>query len=684
MYFTRTAFGVLCAALAPLLSFGAAWANAPQLVSVRRIWDAGEHNAFTDLIRFKEQWWCTFREAGGHGGGTIGKVRVIRSVDGETWESAALLDEDGIDLRDPKLSVMPDGRLMLLAGGSVYQGTEYLTRAPRVAFSADGRNWTPPRKLLAEDHWLWRATWHKGRAYSLSKMAEGRDPRRGFLYASADGIDWQWLDEWKIDGVSETTIRFMPDDEAIALIRPGWIGRSRPPYSDWSFHKMKLRLGGPNFIRLPDGSLWASARRYGDSGATTVLARMAPNRYTPLLTLPSGGDTSYPGLVWHDGLLWMSYYSSHEGKTSIYLAKIRFTPLKERRILYNLDGDSCMWTRAGAKEPVAVSVDDLKRVVHEISSTDSHVDTMLVCINAQVMYYPTSVGTLRGTQSTDAERDAWPAHERQRYKNMSAFFAAGVDPYAIILAEAKKYGMEALLTFRMNDDHGNDFLRTRFWYEHPGYRLGRGALDFSHAAVREHVFQLITEAVCRYDCDGIELDFQRFPAFFSRGSSEERVAKLNALVERVRGLLDEEGAKRQRQLVLAARVPSEFGKSPPSYDAALRIGCDPVAWAKNGWVDFLTVSEFFLQRYDLPIAPWKNLLTDVPIYGGIECTENGKIETWLTAEKYRRAAEHLWRDGADGIYLFNFFTSREFHAKAFEPPFEVLSELGDRAAMLAR
>lgn len=41
-----------------------------------------------------------------------------------------------------------------------------------------------------------------------------------------------------------------------------------------------------------------------------------------MLKLPSGGDSSYPGMVMHNGLLWMSYYSSHEGKTSIYLAKI--------------------------------------------------------------------------------------------------------------------------------------------------------------------------------------------------------------------------------------------------------------------------------------------------------------------------------------------------------------------------
>ncbi len=45
--------------------------------------------------------------------------------------------------------------------------------------------------------------------------------------------------------------------------------------------------------------------------------------YEPALTLKSGGDTSYAGLVWYDGLLWMSYYSSHEGKSAIYLAKIK-------------------------------------------------------------------------------------------------------------------------------------------------------------------------------------------------------------------------------------------------------------------------------------------------------------------------------------------------------------------------
>ena len=52
---------------------------------------------------------------------------------------------------------------------------------------------------------------------------------------------------------------------------------------------------------------------------------------TEALTLPSDGDTSYADMVWHDGLLWGSYYSSHEEKTSIYLAKVRIPG--EQRVL---------------------------------------------------------------------------------------------------------------------------------------------------------------------------------------------------------------------------------------------------------------------------------------------------------------------------------------------------------------
>ena len=85
-----------------------------------------------------------------------------------------------------------------------------------------------------------------------------------------------------------------------------------------------MRIGGPHMILLPDGRIVAGVRLYDGRVRTSLcwLDRRA-GQLTEFLTLPSGGDSSYPGLVWHEGLLWVSYYSSHEGKTSIYLAKVR-------------------------------------------------------------------------------------------------------------------------------------------------------------------------------------------------------------------------------------------------------------------------------------------------------------------------------------------------------------------------
>ena len=328
---TRLAFFFIAAYCFPVTA-RADESPKPVLVDVQRILNKAPHNAFTDLVRFHDTWFCTFREADRHAGGRDGVIRVIWSDDGSGWKSAALLTEEAVDLRDPKLCITPDGRLMLVAGGSIYENAKdkYLTRAPRVAFSRDGRRWSMLTKVLAEDHWLWRVTWHRGKAYSVSKLGAGRDPRRVMLYSSSDGLDWQWITEFRAIPAwpNEATVRFLDDDEMVILLRrnkTAWIGTSRPPYTQWTWHDTGHRIGGPNFIRLPSGDLWAAGRHYDGKGeAKTVLARMTRKSYEPVLELPSGGDTSYPGMVFHQGLLWMSYYSSHEGKTSIYLAKVKF------------------------------------------------------------------------------------------------------------------------------------------------------------------------------------------------------------------------------------------------------------------------------------------------------------------------------------------------------------------------
>jgi len=306
-------------------------APAPALVSVARIWDGGAHNAFTDLIRWRNRWFCTFREGDDHVGGD-GRIRVLASDDGEKWTSTALVGETGIDLRDPKLSVTPDDRLMIVAGGSVYEGKRYVGRQPRVTFSSDGATWSAPQRILAEGDWLWRVTWHEGKAYGVTYRTKAGAPAEwtASLVSSGDGQTFDPVTTLAVpDRPNETTLRFMPDGEMVALVRReagnrfAWVGRSRAPYTTWTWRESSQQVGGPNFIRLPEGDLWASGRSY-PGGPKTVIARLTlDGGYEPAFTLPSGGDTSYAGMVWHDGLLWVSYYASHEGKTAIYLARVR-------------------------------------------------------------------------------------------------------------------------------------------------------------------------------------------------------------------------------------------------------------------------------------------------------------------------------------------------------------------------
>jgi hypothetical protein len=123
---------------------------------------------------------------------------------------------------------------------------------------------------------------------------------------------------------------FLDDDTCLCLLRrdgddaSAQLGIAKPPYTDWSWKDLGVKIGGPHMIRLPDGRIVAAVRLY-DGQVRTSLMWLDPEAgaLTEFLKLPSGGDTSYPGLVWHDELLWVSYYSSHEGKTSIYLAKVK-------------------------------------------------------------------------------------------------------------------------------------------------------------------------------------------------------------------------------------------------------------------------------------------------------------------------------------------------------------------------
>jgi len=330
MNYLKTLLVISCL---PIVVASAVELPAPVLVESRRIWDKAPHNAFTDLIRFQNRWYCVFREGQGHVS-PEGSLRVITSVDGEKWESVALITSPTSDLRDAKISETPDGKLMLAGAEAIPHpeaGIAYRHQS-LVWFSDDGKNWSAKHEVADPYFWLWRITWHKDKAYGFGYHTI-RENRRVRLYSSDDGKTFETVVDNaapEADYPNETSIVFMPDDTCYCLLRRdgkegnGLLGTANPPYTQWTWKDLGVKIGGPAMLQLPDGRFIAAVRLYDDVQRTS-LCWVDPKEgtLTECLKLPSGGDCSYPGLVWHEGLLWVSYYSSHQEKTSIYLAKVR-------------------------------------------------------------------------------------------------------------------------------------------------------------------------------------------------------------------------------------------------------------------------------------------------------------------------------------------------------------------------
>ena len=347
MSVSRKKASMIC--LCIFLSIGYVFSNPKIDYTVTKIWDSAPHSAFTDLIEFKGRFYCAFREGTGHipekDGSGDGEIRVLVSNDGVSWKSLALLTKKGYDLRDAKLSVTPDGRLMLLMGGSIYDKAALKGRIPQVSFSdKKGENFSDPQPIVVDAgirsdmDWLWRVAWHKKIGYGVIYQWTGyhvNDEWPVYLVKTTDGIHYQSITKLDLTGKpSEATVEFSKKGEMRIIMRRdakdvnGLLGCSRSPYKEWKWTDLGIHLGGPNIITLPNGKTIIGSRSYHDNKPHTSLFGLDENgKAVELLKFPSGGDTSYPGFVIKGNELWVSYYSGHEEKTSIYLAKVKYKNL---------------------------------------------------------------------------------------------------------------------------------------------------------------------------------------------------------------------------------------------------------------------------------------------------------------------------------------------------------------------
>ncbi|HIJ72945.1 MAG TPA: family 10 glycosylhydrolase [Candidatus Hydrogenedentes bacterium] len=325
-----------------------------------------------------------------------------------------------------------------------------------------------------------------------------------------------------------------------------------------------------------------------------------------------------------------------------------------RRFLFNNDGTNLFFRADLTLELIHAHVDECPK----------EITTYLLCPNGyQKMMYP----------SRHEEMVIVPAFRK--------LVEEGVDPFGAFLERVKQRGFETFVTFRINEVHNVHTPAfeqlSDFWRAHPEYRVERGekpkdwmaqCLDFSLEPVREYTLALLREIIEKYDIDGIELDFMRFPRHLSGipGEVWEKRGDLTELVARTRAAADARAEQRGRPFLVAVRIPT-------SLVGCRHLGVNVAEWTRRGLVDFVTVSPFLSTDFFMPIEEVREAMGGhaVPIYAGIEFGYSGNAHSEASI---RAAALGLYDSGADGIYLFNFPCWREGNV---EPPFEWLPQLRD-------
>lgn len=313
----------------------------PRIEFVIPIWDSAPHNAFTDLCRYKDYWYCVFREGNAHRPEKgYGSIRIIRSRDTSGWESVGLISDPVCDLRDPKLTVAPNGKLMLHymvdRVDSGIGGAKEVVMRSRVIFSKDGLKWSAPLEMKMDSAGVaWRVTWVGKTAYTITY----NDSFECALYKSKNGIAFEKVCRFtSLTGLpNESSLLPLPNNRMMVVIRREeepkslYLGTSAYPFTEWQFKEISTFAGGPNLIMLPDSSIFFTHRSYTQGSAMLCLSKVVNESIEELFYFNTNGDNGYAGMCWYQDAIWMSYYSSHEGKAKIYLARVPFDVPKHLR-----------------------------------------------------------------------------------------------------------------------------------------------------------------------------------------------------------------------------------------------------------------------------------------------------------------------------------------------------------------
>ncbi|MBC3766782.1 hypothetical protein [Neptunicella marina] len=295
------------------------------------------HSAFTDLCLYKNQLFCCFRAATDHIS-PDGVIKILTLNTQGQVTSSTIVRMAKCDLRDPKLSVDNNGKLILLAYARFYHDGIHQGSQAYVWFSNDGKSFSAPKALAKPNHWLWRLSWFNHQAYGFAYHRRSQtlnlyagNPLRTFEEITPEAMS---LERHGLGYPNESAIAFSAEGCAYAIVRrdadtaSAQLGKSHYPYKKWQWRDLRAYIGSPQMLIWDNTHAIIAGRIWQQQGPKTALIGI--NLITGKLTLkeilPSRGDCSYPGMLIHQEQLYVSYYSMHQyGKCAIYLYKAPVT-----------------------------------------------------------------------------------------------------------------------------------------------------------------------------------------------------------------------------------------------------------------------------------------------------------------------------------------------------------------------
>lgn len=300
--------------------------------------------------------------------------------------------------------------------------------------------------------------------------------------------------------------------------------------------------------------------------------------------------------------------------------------------------------------------------IDKLEGTD--VDAVMCCPTMwRANLFPSEVDPTWRRFSPGQPKSKFPSYDR-----IMAYIRAGGDPVKETLEACRRCGKDFFISYRMNDHHYVTDLdwpsHNAIWREHPEYWLGDSdtspytkkddvrLFDYMRPEVRQYYFSIIEELCARYDVDGVELDFQRFPKFFRDADLKEGAAVMTALVRQIKGMMDGIGAARGKTLRLCVRVPETLAKCGAA-------GLDVPGWDAAGLVDMINISSFYMHTMELDIEGFRANTRRARLYGEMNYVtaqqpKDKSARRYTTFEIYRASALNLFHRGADGLSLFNY------------------------------